>query len=376
MQDQRAWLRRGLILGFWTILSVFFASQAYLYQASIGHPVSWSVALNYAVSRWYAWGLLAPLIFHLARRHRIENREWRSAALFHLGAAVLIAPLQVVVESLFRLGLFALFGADPVGPRELLAQASSYLIGRSFDNLLTYGEIVAVCYLIDYYRKYRERELRASQLEAKLAQAELMRLRMQLHPHFLFNTLHSIAALMHKNIPAAERMISRLGDLLRLSLESAGREDITLKQELEFLQGYLEIEQTRFQDRLTVQFDIDPRTLDARVPNLILQPLVENAIRHGIAPRSAPGRVEVRARRKGGLLQLQVIDDGPGVSAGAERRPRSGIGLSNTRARLQQLYGPRHRFELRNAPQGGLLVTLAIPLRSQNQPAQSGNVEA
>ncbi|HEX9637949.1 MAG TPA: ATP-binding protein, partial [Acidobacteriota bacterium] len=169
---------------------------------------------------------------------------------------------------------------------------------------------------------------------------------------------------------------SRLGDLLRVSLENAGRESVSLKEELEFLQGYLEIEQTRFRDRLAVELDIDPLALDARVPNLILQPLVENAIRHGIAPRAAPGRVRIRARLRGGLLQLQVLDSGPGVGADIERLFSSGVGLSNTRARLQQLYGPRHRFELRNASGGGLQVTLAFPIETPISPALESATEA
>jgi len=369
------WLRRGTLFGFWTVLGLFFASQAYLYQAGVGHPIRWSVALGYAMSRWYAWGVLAPLLFHLARRFPLESGRWRTALLLHGSAALLIAPLQVLVEGGLRIALFAVLGAG-YGAAELRSQLQTYLIGRSFDNLLTCGWILAVYYLIDTYRKYRERELATSQLEARLARAELMSLRMQLHPHFLFNTLHSIAALMHKDIPSAERMLSRLGDLLRVSLENAGRESVSLKEELEFLQGYLEIEQTRFRDRLAVELDIDPLALDARVPNLILQPLVENAIRHGIAPRAAAGRVRIRARLRGGLLQLQVLDNGPGVGADIERLFSSGVGLSNTRARLQQLYGPRHRFELRNASGGGLQVTLAFPIETPISPALESATEA
>jgi LytS/YehU family sensor histidine kinase len=163
-------------------------------------------------------------------------------------------------------------------------------------------------------------------------------------------------------------MIARLGDFLRLTLENPGAQEVTLQEELEFLRCYLEIEQVRFQDRLTVRMDVEPETLDARVPNLILQPIVENAIRHGIVARIAPGRIEIRASRGDGTLQLQVKDNGPGLSSSQDSagKLRGGLGLANTRARLEQLYGPSHRFDLSDAAGGGLQVTLEIPFETAN----------
>jgi two-component system, LytTR family, sensor kinase len=186
---------------------------------------------------------------------------------------------------------------------------------------------------------------------------------MQLHPHFLFNTLHSISALVHKDPEAADRMIARLGDFLRLTLENSGAQEVSLQKELEFLKCYLEIERVRFRDRLTTRLDIDPQSLDTPVPNLILQPIVENALRHGVAPRSSPGRIEISAKRDNGSLRIQVRDNGPGLPAisATNGRFREGLGLANTRARLAQLYGGSHRLELANAPEGGLVVTLEIP---------------
>jgi LytS/YehU family sensor histidine kinase len=185
---------------------------------------------------------------------------------------------------------------------------------------------------------------------------------MQLNPHFLFNTLHAISALVHKDVEAADRMIARLSDLLRYALESTDAQEVPLRQELGFLNRYLEIEQTRFGDRLTVRLDIAPETLDALVPNLVLQPLVENAIRHGIEPRAKPGRIDLRARRENGRLKLEVCDNGVGLPSG--RIPEEGVGLSNTRARLQQLYGEGHCFELGDAPGGGLMVSVELPFRA------------
>ena len=229
--------------------------------------------------------------------------------------------------------------------------------------MLTYWAILGVSLAVDYYRKYRERELRASQLETRLAEAQLQVLKMQLHLHFLFNTLHAISTLMHRDVEAAERMLTRLSDLLRHSFESVGVQEVSLKQELEFLDRYVEIEKVRFGDRLAVEISVDPELLDARVPNLILQPLVENAIRHGIASRAAGGRIEIEVRRDNGMLDLEIRDNGPGLPAGDDGSEGiGGIGLANTRARLKQLYGARHRFELSEAAGGGLAVNLTIPL--------------
>jgi two-component system LytT family sensor kinase len=186
---------------------------------------------------------------------------------------------------------------------------------------------------------------------------------MQLHPHFLFNTLHSISALLHRDPETADRMIARLGDFLRLTLDNSGAQEVSLQKELEFLKCYLDIERVRFQDRLTTSLDVEPRALDSRVPNLILQPIVENALRHGLSQRAAPGHLEISAKRDNGSLRIQVKDNGPGLSAitGSKTNKREGLGLSNTKARLEQLYGAAHRFSIENAPGGGLVVTLEIP---------------
>src|SRR4051794_23244540 len=209
-----------------------------------------------------------------------------------------------------------------------------------------------------FSRATEERE----QLEARLARAQLQSLRLQLHPHFLFNTLNTVNALIGTDSHAAERVISGLSELLRMSLSSASEQEVTLAKELELLAHYIEIQQIRFQDRLTVNFRIDPDARYALVPNLMLQPLVENAIRHGIAPRAAPGHVVVTAERRGDRLELSVVDDGVGEKA--SRDHRDGVGLGNTRARLLSLYGSEHRFEAGGASSGGFAVHIEIPYRT------------
>jgi LytS/YehU family sensor histidine kinase len=235
----------------------------------------------------------------------------------------------------------------------------------------TYWAVLAVASVRDYYRKYRTRELQSSQLEAQLSAAQLQALKMQLHPHFLFNTLNGIAALMHQDVEAADRMLARLSELLRLALDHADRQEVTLRQEMDFLERYLEIQKMRFRDRLTVKLELDPDTLEAQVPNLILQPLVENAIRHGIEPRSTPGEVVIRANRVGDRLELQVSDDGPGM---IENDSSKGVGLANTRARLQQLYGAAHTLSFSNGAARGLVIVLSLPFRPRG--AESAMKEA
>jgi sensor histidine kinase YesM len=295
-------------------------------------------------------GNFVAVDFAFARRFPIERDKRARRFAVHFFAGIFFSLVKMLLEFMV---LWRLLGLPP---REISPVALQ-------QNLLMYAAIVGILYAFDYYRKYREHEVKASQLEARLAQAQLQALKMQLHPHFLFNTLHAISTLVHKDPEAADRMIARLSDLLRLSLESAGVQEVTLKRELDFLERYLEIEQIRFGDRLKVQMEIAPEVLDAMVPNFILQPLVENAVRHGIAPRATPGRIELFAKRENGQLQLQVRDDGPGLSDGQQQALKSGVGLSNTRARLQQLYGAAHSFELSNAETGGLVVSLTIPLR-------------
>ena len=271
---------------------------------------------------------------------------------------------------LFQLVAYGIFLRPEGRPFSILSTFRT-IIYNSSESYGVYALLLLLHHSVNYYKRFREGELRASHLETRLARAQLQALKMQLHPHFLFNTLHSISALVHKDPEAADRMIARLGDFLRLTLENSGAQEVTLEKELAFLRCYLEIERIRFHDRLTTRVDVDPRALDSLVPNLILQPIVENAIRHGVAPRSTPGHVEILAKQNDGTLRIEVKDNGPGLppnQSGIQgSREGQGVGLANTRARLEQLYGTAHRFELTNGARGGLVVTLEIP--STQQPA-------
>jgi LytS/YehU family sensor histidine kinase len=237
--------------------------------------------------------------------------------------------------------------------------------GSSSVNALYYALLLGIAHAVLYYGRYRERERTAERLAAGLTEARLQALKMQLQPHFLFNTLNAISALVPAEAQPARRMIARLGDLLRIALEHEETQEVTLREELAFLEPYLEIEQARLQDRLTVTMEIAPETLDARVPHLLLQPLVENAVRHGIAPRIEPGSVKISATRAADrrFLHLEVRDDGPGVERDNQARNRKPVGLANVQSRLEQLYGGEHQFALENHPAGGTVVRITLPFR-------------
>jgi two-component system LytT family sensor kinase len=358
--------------GLCTVIGIAFATSTYATYAAKGVPVLWREALFWALTEWYLWAALCPLVFWLARRFPVGRATWARHLPVHVGAFLVVHALHEVAYVVLERRA----GMDG-GTGHSLGQAVVLYLGkRAAFNSLVYSGMVALQHMSALYRRYAERERITLQLETKLARAQLEALKIQLQPHFLFNTLNTISALLHRDPEAADRVLTRLGDLLRLSLQHSGRQEVMLRQELEFLERYLEIQQTRFQDRLCVRFDTDPDALDALVPTLVLQPLVENAVRHAIEPRAAAGRLEIRARRHDGRLTLQVADDGPGIATNGHGAidgaaipvTGSGIGLANTRARLEQLYGAGHRFTLANAAEGGLVVTLEIPYRVGNLP--------
>jgi LytS/YehU family sensor histidine kinase len=250
------------------------------------------------------------------------------------------------------------------GLSEFWPRLFSRALGFFGSDLLVYGAVIGICYALDYYRKYREREVLASQLEAQLAQAQLDALRMQLHPHFLFNTLNNIVGLVrdHKN-QAAVSMLVGLSDLLRHTLDHSARQEIELREELNFIKLYLSIQEMRFSDRLQFRLDIDPATTKAMVPNLILQPLTENALRHGFGRSADSGQVGISSAVENGNLRLTVYDNGAGLPDDWQLKGSAGIGLANTAARLQQLYDDNHQFDIRNRDGGGVEVVIVMPLR-------------
>jgi len=348
-----------------TSLGLFFAAQIYYSAASFQHSVSWGQALYWAFGDWYEWALLSPVIFWLCRRFQFDRRSWPKSLPVHLVVGLLLAGVHAMLCALAAVLQGWVTGATTLFSSEV----HKLLANRTHFNLAVYTVIVCAWHAWDYHRRYREREAQATELAARLAQAQLQALRMQLHPHFLFNTLNSISSLMLKNVNSANQMIVRLSELLRLTLEISNDQEVPLQQELDFLRRYVEIEQIRFGDLLKVKMDVEPATLHANVPNLILQPLVENAIHHAIEPQIAGGQIELRCTRSNGSLVLQVSDNGQGHGSlkphfvEASNQARERIGLNNTRQRLQKLYGDHQSFELVENASGGMTANIIIPFR-------------
>jgi two-component sensor histidine kinase len=354
---QNRWIMWSIIAGFWIAVGVLSAVQFYYTLLGENVPVNGQKVFAVQAAQWFLWIPFSGVILWLGWRFPFERKHWVARLLVHLAASAVLACIHVALYAL----VIALLEPFPWRTDYAFAGIFWGQLRSIFDlDFLIYWGVLGAGVAFTYYQKYREGELHAVALQAQLAQAQLQALKMQLHPHFLFNTLNAIAALVRKNENLqATDMIAGLSDLLRLALENAGAQEVSLRQELEFLERYLAIEQIRFGDRLRVQMQIAPETLAARVPNLILQPLVENAIRHGVASRSSAGTIAIRATRDIGVLHLQIADDGPGFSAAAQSS--AGVGLTNTRARLQRLYGTSQKLVLENAKHGGAVVTLGIP---------------
>jgi two-component system LytT family sensor kinase len=340
-------LRSGLIVfAISTIIGLYFATEARLFDPA---PVrkDWWGALGVNLAYYWAWGAAVPLVAALSRRFPLVASGRR---LLNFGA--LVATGTVVTVAVITLTVFI------VCPAPTLRIVTFRVTANFYSGFLIYWLILFVVLSLDYHRRYQNRELRAARLEQLLSEARLNALRMQLNPHFLFNSLNSVSSLMYVDTAAADTMIRKLGELLRLSLDRTRGPEVRLQQEVEFVERYLDIEHVRFEDRLQVRFEIDPETLHALVPAFVLQPLVENAVHHAVAPREG-GRVEIAARRDQGWLRLAVTDDGPGLKAGSTE----GVGLANTRSRLEHLYGDSDALRLVSLEDGRLRVEIVVPFR-------------
>lgn len=328
----------------------------------MGHD-AWRI-FTWGILTWLAWAPLTPVIRWLARKFSLVGETWLRNLAVHLPAFFLISAVHSAVSTVINLTINPF---DNPGPVEFWPQFFPRVKGSFRSDLLIYGGVIGICYALDYYRKYREREVLATRLEAQLAQSQLESLRMQLHPHFLFNTLNGIVGLVRDNKnQAAVGMLVGLSDLLRHTLDHSTKHEVELREEIDFIKLYLSIQQMRFSDRLRIQYDIHPGTTRALVPNLILQPLTENALRHGIARSADSGVVGVSSALENGQVRLTVYDDGAGLPDDWQLKGSAGIGLANTAARLQQLYDDDHQFDIRNRPAGGVEVTILFPFRTSS----------
>lgn len=363
--------RNALRISLWVVAGALAvgmteATQVWLGVNAAGGQMSFVRAMKVTVPSWFVLAALAPAVFWVTWRFPLFEGDRVLNWLVHLAAAVLFSVTSLVVGSWIS---DYVLGGIPNAP-SFLENLRRLVTVYGTLNLFMYAALVGVWHAWLFSRRLRERErhaaelaVKASRLEASLTNAKLEALRMQLNPHFLFNTLNTISVLAMKGERSGvTRIVGRLSDLLRLSLDSS-RQLVPLAEELRFLDGYIEIEEVRFRDRLTVIREIHENALDAEVPSLILQPLVENAVRHGIGRAAGGGEVRISAAVKGGRLHMEVSDTGPGFAAGSARGGGSGIGLENTRARLEELYGPASLFEYGDREAGGAYVRMAIPYR-------------
>lgn len=347
----------GTLFVLWTIPGLLCALQVYTGGVLVrGQPYTWGAILWYALPVWWLWIPFTLVALVLARRFPLERGRLLRGLLVHVPASLILTVLHLAFYA-YWIEVAAPYATRPMSLfGRTLALANNVWLHV---DLLAYGAILGGYYALTYYRTAQERLLRASQLETRLAEARLQALRMQLHPHFLFNTLNAISTLILKqDHDTAIEMLTHLSDFLRTTLEEQTHPEVPLERELAFAEQYLAIERCRFGERLHVEVDVEPETLSALVPGLILQPLVENAVRYGIAPQETRGRLVLRAHRHDDRLRLEVKDDGPGFSA---RASSSGIGLVNTQARLKQRYGSDHLFAITNGTDGGTRVTIDLP---------------
>jgi two-component system, LytTR family, sensor kinase len=345
-----------LIFAFWTFIATLSSVNRLLDPRGFGFRLASPAApiTMEFVDSWL-WAAVTPIVFWLSSRFFVERSNWmiRVPMLLLIGVAIAIG-VDLILE-LLRLQILP-------RPRRMPAFEPLRDIARFrfVNQLLVYVGVLAAGFARNYYIRYQRRQQETAQLRAQLADARLDALRMQINPHFLFNTLHAVSALVDRDPGGVRRMIARLSELLRYAIESRGADEVPLREELDFLRRYIEIMEIRFQGRLKVTTAIDDGAEEALVPNLILQPIVENALEHGASRSTGEGRVEIAARKREGNLVISVRDNGPGLS---DERPKEGVGLRNTEARLAQLYGGRASFSIAPAEGGGVLAQITLPYR-------------
>jgi two-component system, LytTR family, sensor kinase len=358
-ERMRQWL---LVIGFWTLIVLAYSTRAEIRSGSyVWIRVAWFDSLRLSAAQWYSWGLLSIAIYWVNRA-----LPFRSDALFRrLAVHVPLSLVFGVAYTYLNTAVTAMFDApiETAWVGATLLETITRVIYRQ--GTFVYWAIAAICLVLDYQRDLKDREIRSAELERLLAEARLAALRTQLDPHFLFNTLNSISAYVERAPREARLMLEQLGDLLRISLEHANEQEIPLERELAFVDRYIQLQLVRYADRLDVKVNAVPEVLVATVPTFLLQPLVENAIRHGVGKLTSAGVIELSAWRENEQLCIRVRDNGPGLPPGWTLDRDGGIGLGNTRARLEQLYGKgRYTFDV--GPDGGqgTRVTIAIPYRA------------
>jgi signal transduction histidine kinase len=362
--------KTGIVFAAWTAYGLLWSWQYHYWYSFTPKPRSWGECLHDELAYAYLWAFATPAILWCSRRFRLERPDWARHLLAHVALLALLLPLIGLANDLIAPGDAAHSPFVNFTWGKLLRSME-----MTFDTgTLFFAVVVGVEHALVYYERYQAGLTRSSHLQTQLVQAQLQALKMQLHPHFLFNTLHSITALVHEDPDMAERTIARLSELLRLFLANSTIHEVPLSEELRILDLYLEIEKARFEERLRVLYDVPDVLRDAMVPSLVLQPLVENSIRHGVGRRSEPGWIAIAAERYSDTLVLRVTDNGAGFGEGG--KPGQGMGLAITRGRLESLYGTHQSLVVRNLPAGGVEARLTMPFRTQEPLTEEKGADA
>ena len=349
-------IRVPIFLALWTLLALLLAFQEYEIHLLVYNRAELYKEAAAWLIHFYLWAALLWFVWKVMPHFSLEGRSWKRDLLFHVpfGLVVSIAELAFYVE---LIKVLRVAPPDTVFQRLFLWNLNTDLP----TNFFIYWTFVAIFRGVDYYERYRERELRASQLEGQLAKAHLQALKAQLDPHFFFNTMNSISSLMHRDIEKADAMIAGLSNLFRLNLQRGDAQEVTLSEEMEFLEQYLELQQLRFGSRIKIEVRTDPELHDVCVPSMVLQPLVENAISHGSAHSPESMLLEITAREHNAMCRITIYNSGSTLPENF----KPGLGISNTRARLQWLYGEKSSLQLNNLKAGGVLAEVLLPLRKQ-----------
>jgi sensor histidine kinase YesM len=366
VKGKRILIWAGILLAIYTLQALLYVPQTYFSNIQANPSFTWLTALAVTLIPFYLFILLAPPVIWLAMRFTFESSVWLKSLLVHIPASLTFAVLHLILLPLANTLLIE--GRLIENYRSPLPRIS-LLLSFGAGNIVQYWIIVIVCQAVNYFRKFRERE-------ESLALAQLQALKTQLHPHFLFNTLNAISELVYEDSAQAEKTITRLSELLRFSLKTDQAQEVPLHEELEFLRMYIEIQQTLLQERLQVRWRIAPETFNACVPSMILQPLVENSIRHGIAPLRSGGTIKIISTKENGWLVLNVEDDGLGLTDKSTNGKGVGIGLQNTQTRLKRLYGERHEFDLKMLSakdRCGTWVEIKLPFREEKRKYEPEN---
>jgi signal transduction histidine kinase len=376
----RPWLIWVTSFGVWTVVALAATGSVYGLYRSRGLHMSFATTLSLEFCQILTYAPLTPIAFALALHFSIQRGNWLRRSSLHLLFALVFSLAHTALRFVTP---YAAWESKLGGFVSGIWNSQTHLFEfkwQIFRNLAltntvdditgTYVPIILVAHALSYYWRFRDREVQSAKLQMQIANSRLQALKSHLQPHFLFNTMHSISSLMLTDVHSADNMMSRLSDLLRMSLENSEIQTTCLSRELEFAGSYLDIEKIRFEDRLNIVLDIAPETLDAQVPALLLQPLVENAVRHGISRLSAGGQISIAASRDGNHLHLRVRDNGPGLTSAADATSGTGLGIRATRERLRTLYGNNQSLEIQAMPNGGVEVSVKIPFHIEPQPPQ------